>query len=52
MHVDAILINILKYCFIVELFEKWRSALPSSPSRAFQLGNSFGRLATQLGVTC
>ncbi len=48
MHIDVILISILKYCFIVELFEKWRSALPPSPSRAFQLGNSFGCLATQL----
>jgi hypothetical protein len=51
MHIDAILISILKYCFMVELFEKWRSALPPSPSRAFQLGNSFGSLATQLGVS-
>jgi hypothetical protein len=51
MHVDAILISILKYCFIVELFEKWCSALPPSPSRAFQLGDSFGCLATQLGVS-
>jgi hypothetical protein len=24
MHIDAILISILKYCFVVELFEKWR----------------------------
>jgi hypothetical protein len=51
MHIGAILISILKYCFIVELFEKWRSAIPPSPSRAFQLGYSFGRLATQLGVS-
>jgi hypothetical protein len=51
MHVDAILISILKYCFIVELFEKWHSALPPIPSRTFQLGDSFGRLATQLGVS-
>jgi hypothetical protein len=28
MHIDAILISILKYYFIVELFEKWHSALP------------------------
>jgi hypothetical protein len=31
MHIDAVLISILKYCFIVELFEKWRSALPPPP---------------------
>ncbi len=30
MHIDAVLISILKYCFIVELIEKWRSALPQS----------------------
>ncbi len=50
MHIDAILIRILKYCFIVELFEKWRSVLPP-PSHEFQLGDSFGSLATQLGVS-
>ncbi len=51
MHVDAILISILKYCLIVELFEKWCSALPPSLSRSFQLGVSLGRLASQLGVS-
>ncbi len=76
MHVDAILISILKYCFIVELFEKWRSVIPPSPvasfswathlgvwrlnlafrdppfpSSEFQLGDSFGRLASQLGLS-
>jgi hypothetical protein len=35
MHVHAILISILKYCFIVELFEKWRSALPPPPVARF-----------------
>ncbi len=50
MHVDAVLISILKYCFIVELFEKWRSVLPPSPSREFKLGDSSG-MATQLGVS-
>jgi hypothetical protein len=35
MHVDAILISILQYCFIC---------------REFQLGDSFG-IATQLGVS-
>ena len=31
MHINAILISILKYCFTVELFEKWRSGLPPLP---------------------
>jgi hypothetical protein len=39
MHINAILISILKYFFIVELFEKWRSALPLPQSRV-----PFGRL--------
>ncbi len=43
MHVDAILISILKYCLIVELFEMWRSALPPSPVARFSW-------ATHLGV--
>jgi hypothetical protein len=51
MHVYAVLISILKYCFIVEIFEKWRSTLPPSPSRMSHSGDSFGRLATQLGVS-
>jgi hypothetical protein len=53
MHADAILKSILKYCFVVEFFEKWGSALPPSPSGAFffQLGDSFGRLSTKLGVS-
>ncbi len=37
MHIYAVLICILKYCFIVELFEKWRSPLPPPPHS----GNSF-----------
>ncbi len=36
-------ISILKYCFIVELFEKWRSGVPPSPSRASHSGDTFGR---------
>jgi hypothetical protein len=43
MHVDAILISILKYCLIVELFEMWRSALPPPPVARFSW-------ATHLGV--
>jgi hypothetical protein len=35
MHVGAILISILKYCFIVELFEKWHSVLPPPPIASF-----------------
>jgi hypothetical protein len=44
MHIDAVLISILKYCFIVELFEKWRSALPPPPVALFSW-------ATHLGVS-
>jgi hypothetical protein len=43
MHVDAILISILKYCFIVDLFEKWRFVLPPPPVASFSW-------ATHLGV--
>jgi hypothetical protein len=43
MQVDAILISILKYYLIVELFEKWRSALPPPPVACFSW-------ATHLGV--
>ena len=39
MHIYTVLISILKYCFIVELFEKWRSAPPLP-----QLRVPFGRL--------
>jgi len=39
----------LKYCFIVELFEKWRSALP--PPARLIWATHFGVLATQLGVS-
>jgi hypothetical protein len=51
MHIDAVLISILKYCFIVELFEKWRSALPPPPVARFSWATHLGVLATQLGVS-
>jgi hypothetical protein len=51
MQIDAILISILKYCFIVELFEKWCSALPPPPVARFSWPTHLGVLATQLGVS-
>jgi len=44
-------ISILKYCFIVELFEKWRSALLPPPVTRLILVTHLGVLATQLGVS-
>jgi hypothetical protein len=44
-------ISILKYCFIVELFEKWRSALPPPPVSRLIWATHLGVLATQLGVS-
>jgi hypothetical protein len=41
MHIYAVLIIILKYCFIVDLFEKWR----------FIWASHLGILGTQLGVS-
>jgi hypothetical protein len=51
MHIDAILISILKYCFIVELFEKWRSVIPPPPVACSIWASHWGVLATQLGVS-
>jgi hypothetical protein len=51
MHIDAVLISILKYCFIVELLEKWRSALPPPPVASFNWATHLGVSATQLGVS-
>jgi hypothetical protein len=51
MHIYAILISILKYCFIVELFEKWRFALPPPPVASLIRVTHLGVLATQLGVS-
>jgi hypothetical protein len=51
MHINAILISILKYCFTVELFEKWRSGLPPLPVARSIWASHLGILATQLGVS-
>ncbi len=51
MHINAILISILKYFFIVELFEKWRSALPPPPVTRSIWVSHLGVLATILGVS-
>ena len=51
MHRYAILISILKYCFLVELFEKWCSALPPPPVTRLTWATHLGILATQLGVS-
>ncbi len=51
MHIYAILISILKYCFIVELFEKCRSVLPPPPVARLIWATHLGVLATQLGVS-
>jgi hypothetical protein len=51
MHINAILISILKYWFIVELFEKWRSGLPPLPVGRSIWASHLGNLATQLGVS-
>jgi hypothetical protein len=51
MHIYAIFISILKYCFIVELFEKWRSALPPPPVAHLIWATHLGVLSTQLGVS-
>jgi hypothetical protein len=48
MHIYAVLISVLKYCLIVELFEKWRSALPPPPVARLIWATHFGVLATQL----
>jgi hypothetical protein len=40
----------LKYCFIVELFEKWQN-FPPPPLRRLILATRFGVLATQFGVS-
>ncbi len=49
MHIDTKLISILKYCFIVELFEKWRSALPPPPLAPSIWASHLGFLVAQLG---
>ncbi len=41
----------MKYCFIVKLFEKWRSALPPPPVTRLIWATHLGILATQLGVS-
>jgi len=51
MHRYAILICILKCCFLVELFEKWRSVLPLPPVARLTWATHLGILATQLGVS-
>jgi hypothetical protein len=51
MHINAILISILKYFFIVEFFEKWRSALPPPPVTRSIWVSHLGVLATILGVS-
>jgi hypothetical protein len=51
MHIYAVLISILKYCFIVELFEKWHSALPPPPVARLIWATHLGILGTQLGVS-
>jgi hypothetical protein len=51
MHINAILISILKYCFIVELFEKWRSVLPPPPVARSIWASHLDVLVTQLGVS-
>ena len=51
MHIYAVLISILKYCFIVELFEKWRSVIPPPPVARSIWASHLGILATQLGVS-
>ena len=45
MHINAILISILKYCFIVELSEKWRSVLPPPPVARLIWATHLGVLA-------
>jgi hypothetical protein len=47
MHIYAVLISILKYCFIVELFENCLSALPPPPVARFSWVTHLGVLATQ-----
>jgi hypothetical protein len=44
-------ISILKYCFIVELFEKWHSALPPPPIARLIQASHLGVFATQFGVS-
>jgi hypothetical protein len=51
MHTYPVLISILKYCFIVELFEKLRSGLPPPPVARLIWAIHLGVLATQLGVS-
>jgi hypothetical protein len=51
MQTYAVLISILKYCFIFELFEKLRSALPPPPVARLIWATHLGVLATQLGVS-
>jgi hypothetical protein len=51
MCIYAVLISILKYCFIVELFEKWRSTLPPPPVARSIWASYLGVLAAQLGVS-
>ncbi len=41
----------MKYCFIVELFDKWRNCPPIPPIRRLILAARFGVLATQFGVS-
>ncbi len=43
-------LSILKCCFIVELFEKWRFLLPPSHTWAPHSGDSFGCLVIQLAT--
>ena len=49
MHIYPVLISILKYCFIDELFEKWHSALPPPPVARLIWATHLGVLVTQLG---
>ncbi len=51
MCIYAVLISILKYCFIVELFEKWRSTLPPPPVASSIWASPLGVLAAQLGIS-
>jgi hypothetical protein len=51
MHIYAVLISILKYCFLVELSKKWHSALPPPPVVRLTWATHLGVLATQFGVS-
>jgi hypothetical protein len=51
MCIYAVLISLLKYCFVVELFEKWCSTLPPPPVAHSIWASHLGVLAAQLGVS-